>query len=158
MILNLWIIIRFLITGILLLNVSMEDYRHYRIPGKYCLFLIGVGIVDSLLMKRTWIECIIGFFVVSSMLMFIYIVTKGRGIGGGDIKLVAASGILLGWKNNILAFIIACFSVVVFYPMRKKFFTKRTQLAFGPYLSFGIMISLLAGDLIYQAYMEWPGI
>lgn len=32
--------------------------------------------------------------------------SKGRGIGGGDIKLMAATGLLIGWKLNLAAAII----------------------------------------------------
>lgn len=158
MIENLWIILRFLSVGILMLNVSLEDYRHYRIPGWSCLLLGCIGILDSIWMERSWMDCTMGFFAVSTLLMIFYISTRGKGIGGGDIKLMAVSGILLGWMGNILAFILACFFVVVFYPLRKTFFPLRKRLALGPYLSLGIMLSLLWGNNIIQAYLSWSGI
>ena len=99
-----------------------------------------------------------GFFVVSTLLMVLYISTRGKGIGGGDIKLMAVSGILLGCMGNILAFILACFFVVILYPLRKILFPSRKRLALGPYLSLGIMLTHLWGNNIIQAYLSWPGI
>lgn len=138
--------------------VSLDDYRHYKIPTWSCWAIGCIGIIDSIIMKRTWIDCIFGFLSVSLALMLLYLLSKGKAIGGGDIKLLAVSGIFLGRSKNILAFILACFAVACFYPFRKKLFGKRKRLAFGPYLSLGIMVSLIWGDLLISAYRAWPGI
>lgn len=147
-----------MLLGLILLIVSIEDYRHYRISAKGCLLLGGIGIIDSFFLNKTWIECSFGFLSVSFVMMVIYLLTKGRGIGGGDIKLMAVSGILLGWAENILAFFLACIICVIVYPLRKRLLPKRKKLALAPYLSLGIMFAFVWGDLFIKAYTAWPGL
>ena len=155
---NGWIVIRIILLGFVLLIVSIEDYRHYRISAKWCLLLGGIGIIDSIVLNKTWIECSMGFLSISLLLMIVYIFTKGKGIGGGDIKLMAMSGVLLGWMNNILAFLMAGIVCIIIYPLRKLILPQRKRLAFAPYLSIGIMSACLWGDAIIEAYMLWTGI
>ena len=44
-----------------------------------------------------------GAVCVSGILLVIYLISGGRAIGGGDIKLMAACGLILGWQLIILA-------------------------------------------------------
>lgn len=93
------------------------------------------------------------------------LLTKGRGIGGGDVKLMAVSGLMLGWRKNILAFFVGCVLVSFVYLFRRKFLEKQFglsdsfhRLAFGPYLAAGIVVSMLWGEKIISAYVSWPGL
>nr|MCR5509161.1 A24 family peptidase [Lachnospiraceae bacterium] len=83
----------------------------------------------------------------------IYVVSKGRAIGGGDVKLMAACGLLIGWKLNIVAFILGCVLGSVLHIIRMRVSKKDHVLAMGPYLSLGVMIAALFGDKILEWYM-----
>ena len=100
----------------------------------------------------------LGFFSVSAGLFVLYWVTKGRGIGGGDIKLMAVSGLLLGEKCNILSFLLACILGSVIHIMRMKLSKADHVLALGPYLAMGIVISLLWGDELIVWYLTLVGL
>ena len=50
----------------------------------------------------------IGFFAVSLFIYIIYIASSGRAFGGGDVKLMAACGLVMGWQLAILSFFLAC--------------------------------------------------
>ena len=158
----LWIVILILILSI----VSIMDYRYFRIPNS-CSFALGcMGIIESVSKNRSLVQCVSGFLSINVVLILIYLITQRKGIGGGDIKLLSASGWLLGWKKNILAFFIASLIVVFYHMIFKKIQLKKDtirflsgdRLAFGPYLSFGIFISYIAGDMIIQWYENWPGL
>ena len=94
---------------------------------------------------------LIGFFLVSGMLLLLYIVTKRKAIGGGDIKLMAAAGLLLGWKLVILAFFIGCILGSVIHIIRMKLAGADRVLAMGPYLSAGLFIAMLWGN----SFLDW---
>ncbi len=156
--LSLWNVLCSILLILVLLNVSMTDLRYFRIPkGSYFVLCI-LGFVDALVAHKQWIECILGFLSVSFGLILIYILTQSRGIGGGDIKLMAVTGILLGWKRNFLAFFSACILVAIHFLMNKKHFLKSHRFAFGPYLSAGILLSWFFGQYILELYNRWPGI
>lgn len=134
------------------------DFKYYKIPAFINVFIGLTGIFHAVLSKMHFFDGLIGFLSLSSLLLLIYVLSKGKAIGGGDIKLMAVSGILLGWKKNVLAFFLAGLSVLMFYPVRSRIFKRRKRLAFGPYLSLGIFISMIWGGEIISAYMHWPGI
>ena len=87
------------------------------------------------------------------VMYLLYLITKGRGIGGGDIKLMAATGLLLGWKNIILAFVLGCILGSVIHIVRMKVAGAQKVLAMGPYLAAGIWIAGLYGQQMINWYL-----
>ncbi len=96
----------------------------------------------------------IGAICVSGFLYLLYLITKGRGIGGGDIKLMAAAGLLIGWKLIILSLGLGCVIGSIIHIILMKVQDKDRVLAFGPYLSIGIFISMLCGNQIIDWYIN----
>lgn len=141
-----------------LLVLSVIDMRTYEIPLGINLFIGILGLVRIGLDFENWLFYGIGFISVSLFLWLIYMVTKGRGIGGGDIKLMAVSGLMLGWQKNILAFFIGCFLGSVIHLCRMKFAGADRRLAFGPYLAAGVFISMMWGENLIFAYLKWSGL
>jgi len=93
-----------------------------------------------------------GAVAVSVPLLALWFLTDGRGIGGGDIKLMAAAGLFLGWRSALLAFALACVCGSVIHLTRMKFFGAEKKLALGPYLALGIFTAALFGDNIIKWY------
>lgn len=145
--------ILFCICASVLIVISVIDWRTYEIPFG-CNIVIGIlGIVRVILDLAHWYNYVIGFFTVSGLFLIIYWITKGRGIGGGDIKLMAAAGLLLGWQNILLALMIGSIAGSVIHLALMKIQGKDRVLAFGPYLAFGIFISMLYGNDIITWYL-----
>ncbi len=134
-----------------LLTLSIIDFRTFEIPPGINLFILILGIVHGAVNYRDILNYSLGFLSVSTGLLVLYWITKGRGIGGGDIKLMAVSGLLLGWKCNILAFFLACIIGSIIHILRMKIRKADHVLALGPYLAVGILISLLWGE----TFMVW---
>lgn len=134
-----------------LLALSVIDFRTYEIPLGFNLFLAGLGIFRLILDLEHWSDYVIGFFAVSLFLYLLLIATKGRAIGGGDVKLMAAAGMLIGWKLIILAFFIGCILGSVIHIIRMKVSHAEHMLAMGPYLSMGILIAVLYGN----QFLDW---
>lgn len=145
--------ILFCICASVLIVISVIDWRTYEIPFG-CNIVIGIlGIVRVILDLAHWYNYVIGFFAVSGLFLIIYWITKGRGIGGGDIKLMAAAGLLLGWQNILLSLMIGSIAGSVIHLALMKIQGKDRVLAFGPYLAFGIFISMLYGNDIITWYL-----
>lgn len=86
------------------------------------------------------------------------IVTRGRGMGWGDVKLGAFLGIYLGFPNGILAIILSFITGAVI-SLLAIFFGKKnlkSQIPFGPFLSLGGFIALLWGEKIINWYLHFP--
>ena len=134
-----------------LIVISVIDFRTYEIPFGINVFIAFLGLVRVLTDWSNWLEYVVGFFSVSVVLYVIYVVTNGQGIGGGDIKLMAASGLLLGWKSNIFAFLLGCMLGSVCHVIRMRRGKANHMLALGPYLSVGIIIAALWG----KEWIRW---
>ena len=142
-----------------LIALSVIDFRTYEIPVGFNVFILVLGtirlIYEYIMDHNSWPEYIIGLVSVSVPLLLIFYATKGRGIGGGDVKLMGAAGLLLGWKLVILAFFLGCLLGSVIHIARMKISGESHVLAMGPYLSAGIIIAIFAGERMISAYFGY---
>lgn len=138
-----------------LLTLSVIDFRTYEIPIGINIFILALGLIRVVTDYSDWLNYLIGLLCVSTFLAVIYYASKGRGIGGGDVKLMAACGLVLGWKLIILAFFIGCILGAVIHVARMKISGESHVLAMGPYLSAGIFIAMLWGNRIIEWYFNF---
>lgn len=136
-----------------LLVLSVIDFRTYEIPVGINVFILLLGLVRIMLDIADWREYAAGFLAVSVCLELLLLVSRGNAIGGGDVKLMAAAGAVLGWKLIILAFIWACILGTVIHLLRMKISHARHVLALGPYLSMGIFLAALWGNSFWNWYL-----
>ena len=78
----------------------------------------------------------------SGFLLLLYLITKGKGMGLGDVYLALFMGLLLGWPKIILAFYIAfivgaIWGIILLILKRKKI---KSEVPFGPFLLLGTMV------------------
>lgn len=137
-----------------LIAITIIDWVTYEIPANINIFIFILGSLRVILDIHNFSNYLLGFFLVSTLLLILYLVTKGRAIGGGDIKLMAVAGLLLGWQLIILAFFIGCILGSLIHIIRMKFSGADNVFAMGPYLSAGILISMLWGKNIINWYLN----
>lgn len=103
---------------------------------------------------------LIGAVLASGFLWIIYLLTRGKGIGFGDVKFGIFLGLAFGWPDIlmvlILAFIIgAVWGLLLVIMGRKKM---KGMLPFGPFLSFGAILTILIGGMIIKWYFGMWGL
>lgn len=137
----------------ILIVISVIDFRTYEIPP--CLNVcIGIlGIIQVIADRDNWLNYVIGFFSISVFLLILYYISKGRAIGGGDVKLMAVSGLLLGWELTLFGFVVGCLLGSIIHSIRMKLSDEGNVLAMGPYLAGGILCALLWGRQFIQWYL-----
>ena len=121
-----------------LLVLSVIDWRTYEIPFCLNVFLFVLG--------------------VAAVVEVLYLVSGGRAIGGGDIKLMFACGLILGWERIILAFLLGCVIGSVVHTVRIKVSKAGRMLAMGPYLSVGVLLAALWGNAWINWYLSLLGL
>lgn len=137
-----------------LLALSVIDLRTYEIPVGFQYFILVLGIVRVATDYKNWLFYVIGFFAVSVFLYLIVLISKGAAMGGGDVKLMAVCGLLIGWKLILLSLAVGCILGSVIHLLRMKFSGQDHVLAMGPYLSLGVMISILWGNRFLTWYLS----
>lgn len=143
----------FCLSSSVLLAIGIIDQQTFEIPFIFNLLIGSLGVIHLFFDWRCWQEYLAGMFAASSLLILVYLISKGKGMGGGDIKLMAASGILLGLDKSILALFIGAVSGAVIHLLCMRLYRKGRRLAFGPYLAFGIFTAMLYGDDILDWYL-----
>ncbi len=88
--------------------------------------------------------------------LFLFVVTKGRGMGFGDVKFSFVLGFLLGFPSVLVALYIAFLTgalvSIILVVWRKLHFFGST-IPFGPFLVASVVISLFWGEKILQIFI-----
>lgn len=141
----------FLLT-IILLKIAWEDARTRHIRGRWILLYGVLGIWNEWLEKGIDLgESAAGFLSVSSVLVLVNLLRPGS-FGGGDIKLTAVAGTVLGWERNFAAFAMAMWLSGIFCAvmLAARRMTRKSTIPLGPFLCAGIlgetMSALLTSD------------
>jgi leader peptidase (prepilin peptidase)/N-methyltransferase len=144
--------------GPALLTVAIIDIKHKIIPDTITL----PGIIFGLLAGSYLIglkESLLGLISGGGIFLFsseVYYRVRGRvGMGGGDIKFIAAVGALLGLKQVFLVIFLSAFmgSVVGLIGLVGKKINTTSQVPFGPFLAVGTLIVYFSGENIINMYI-----
>lgn len=136
----------FVLYGILA-TIAFIDMDTQYIPPELNIMIAVLGVLSIWTFPGpTLVERVIGLFCISVPLILIILVVP-EGFGGGDIKMMAAAGIFLGWKATLAAFFIGLILGGAYgtYLLLVKKKGKKEHFAFGPFLSFGIAIAAFGG-------------
>jgi Flp pilus assembly protein protease CpaA len=128
-----------------LIKIAYFDWKTRKIQNHLVgsLMVLSLGMI-WIMPEISFLQRISGFFSVSILLLLMAGIVPGS-IGGGDIKLMAAGGFLLGISHIWTAFMIGILSAggyVIFLLMRGSV-DKKTEIALGPFLCAGISYMLL---------------
>jgi prepilin signal peptidase PulO-like enzyme (type II secretory pathway) len=150
----------------MLIVLAVYDKRWMILPDKVMMPLLVVAFAydlvaaslahsPQLLAGYLAAACVAGGFFYA-----IVFFSKGRGMGGGDIKLAFVMGLILGPANTavamLLAFNVAAIVGVAMIIIRKR--KRRDQIPFGPFLVGGTVVAYLYGEELVDWYLRLSGI
>lgn len=132
--------IAFLIATYVFIAIAYIDLEHKIIPNLLTLPLM-VGIIFFRLWQGEWLDALIGLLVGGGTLGLIAIVYP-QGMGWGDVKLLAAVGVLLGWEKTCYVLILGCLlGLLIVAPLVfLKKMDRKQQFPFGPFLALAALI------------------
>lgn len=138
--------------------IALIDWRTFEIPNGLNLAIFILGLVRLFTDLGSWKSYLIGLLCVSLFFLLLWFATRGAGIGMGDVKLMGAAGLLLGWQRILLALIVGSVAGSIIHMIRMRRSGEGKKLAFGPYLSAGIVLSALFGEALIGAYLGLFGL
>lgn len=99
---------------------------------------------------------LLGAFVLMFFFFVQILLSKGKWLGGGDLRIGAFMGLILGFKLTILAVFFGYLigAVVSVFLLLTGKVTRKTMVAFGPFLVLGTLIAVFYGDLIIDWYLN----
>lgn len=147
-------IVAFLLISLLVI-IFVSDLHYMIISDKVLLFFAPILLVCRFTITPLdpWWNPLLGAAIGFSLLMAIAVISKG-GMGGGDIKLFAVIGIVVGWKGILLSFFLAtligAFIGIIGLATRKM--ERGKPIPFGPYIVVGTLIAYFYETEIYHFY------
>lgn len=158
-----------------LLMISVIDFHQYIIPNELNAFLgiLGVGAMVFTkgsflgfyapmleLSPEPWVGHMAGALIALAFFGLIILLTRGKAMGMGDLKLAGALGILFGWPDIMMvamvAFVIGSLASVRLLLSRKK--SLKDAVPFGPFLASAAFVVFLFGFQILRAYFNLFGL
>ncbi len=153
-----------------LLIIFVYDFKHYIIPDKVLFPAIFITVLYRLLevfQRANWNFSDLGLKALhlitnylfsglgaAAFFLIIFLLSKGRWIGFGDVKLGILLGLLLGWPKILTAMFIAYLiggiistGLIVFKKMGLK-----SEVPFAPFLIAGTFFALFWGDILFNWY------
>lgn len=136
----------------LLLIVTCIDILTMEIPNALTLGVAALGVVSVFVGPTSalpWVDHLIGAACVSVPLLALAFVFAGS-FGLGDVKLMAAAGLFLGWQLVLSAAFIGVLlgGIYGIYALLTKRLGRKEHFAFGPALCIGIATSIFAAEPI----------
>lgn len=150
-----------LMVGILLLVIAIADVRYWIIPDwavgmlTFITLLYRIVLVTEGVMRPVDLLTTLTVSLASVVALWtLWLLTKKKGIGLGDVKLVFPLGLLLGWPNTLvglfLAFVMGAGVGVTLVLLKRRHVSE--ALPFGPFLVAASCVSLLWGDALVRWY------
>ena len=138
-----------------LLIAFSVDFRFSLIPDECHIIIVLLSIVNMIFNLNNWYLYLLGglaggavFYGIS---MLGYLIYKKEGMGFGDVKLMAALGLLFGLKNILIISLLSLFigAIVggIFLIIKRK--EKESYIPFGPF----IVISTIVGVYLNLDYV-----
>ncbi len=142
--------------------LSVYDFKWMLLPDRIVYPLLGLGIAQALLRAFVWGEgagaienAVWGVAIGGGIFYLIFQVSKGKWIGGGDVKLGFLLGLLVGGPGQALlmlfmASLIGTLTVLPLLASRRV--NRNTRIPFGPFLMLATVIVRLYGPRLIDWY------
>ncbi|MFA6336372.1 MAG: prepilin peptidase [Candidatus Paceibacterota bacterium] len=148
----------------LLVIVFIFDLNWYLIPDKILLWLAGItaafhfySFVSGLYPEGQILNFLFSAVGASGFFLAVFLLSRGKAMGFGDVKLAFFMGFFLGWPKIgtalFLAFLIGAIIGLALIAGKKK--KMKSEVPFGPFLIAGLLIALFWGDKIFNFYLSF---
>ena len=136
--------------------VAVVDFKYYLIPTTfvYLASMLALFYTYFSVSGNMFVEHVLAAFGAALFFVLIIILSRGRGMGQGDIVLAFLMGMVLGYTGTLLALFLAFLSgavvaLTLVVAGKKKF---GQTVPFAPFLVFGFMIALFYSQQIINWY------
>jgi leader peptidase (prepilin peptidase) / N-methyltransferase len=147
----------FVLTLLLLLLIicSAIDLRSRIIPNKVTYTGIITGLFLSIyILHNSPLATLLNLIIPALVFYLLAIITRGMGIG--DVKLVAMIGAFIGWQYTLMGVFLGSLvgSILGLSLIGTGLIERKTRIPFGPLISLGVIIMILFGSELIRLYTD----
>ena len=138
-----------------LMAIFFYDLQYKEIPDRFSITAIILAITGNILLNTVSpLNMAIGGISISLFFALQFLLSRGKWIGGGDLRLGFLIGVLLGWEKGLVALIIAYMvgALLSLILLGMKKLDRKSQIPFGPFLVTGTLIAFFFGQQILDWY------
>ena len=101
------------------------------------------------------LSALFGGAVGFGLLLLPYLITRGGGMGAGDVKLAALIGLVAGFPLVFVALLVGIIAggLVAVFLLISRQVKRKTPIPYGPFLVMGAMVSVIWGDEIFRWWL-----
>ena len=151
-----------LLIACFLIIVFVYDLKHSIIPDKVIFPAIAIAFIYNVYAMfvsnnvSIILNSVSAAMIAAGFFLFIVLISKGKWMGIGDIKLAFLMGLLLGFPNILIALFLsfligAIIGVGLILAKNKNF---KSEIPFGPFLVTGTFMALFWGEKIINWYLN----
>ncbi len=153
---NLWALSYFLFLTFIFVTISFYDILYLEIPDSLSLpTIVLAGLAGVFVPLHPMGSLGLGLAVPVAFFATLFLASRGRWLGGGDIRIGAIMGLVLGWPKILiglfLAYLIGSLFSAIGLATRKIHL--KSAIPFGPFLFLGTYIAMIWGDQIMNWYL-----
>ncbi|MEH7074213.1 prepilin peptidase [Neobacillus drentensis] len=137
--------------------IIVSDINYMLIPDKILIWFAGIFLLERIFWPLSpWWDSLLGAITGFTLLLIIALVSKG-GMGGGDIKLYAVIGLVLGFKLALLSFFLSTLfgAVIGGLAILFKIVQRRQPIPFGPFIAAGTLTAYYWGSELIDLYLSF---
>lgn len=152
-----WLLVfaRDLIIASLLLVIFVYDYQYSIILDRFSLPAVIVAIVFNLILGADPVVLLISGLFLGAFFAFQFLVSQGKWVGSGDIRMGLLIGCLLGIKMGIFAllssYILGAIAGIFLIALKKK--KMESHVPFGTFMALAILLTLFFGETLVDWYL-----
>jgi leader peptidase (prepilin peptidase)/N-methyltransferase len=150
-----------LVLGTAGVALAMIDIDHHRLPDAIVLPLYPIALVGFVLAGLlggdwAWLSAVAGLGSWLALIGGMWLLSGGRAMGFGDVKLAPVLGATLGWIGISSALLLGGLVGAALLLGRRAH--RGSQIPFGPYLLAGALAGLVFGEAVGAAYLASMGL
>lgn len=145
---------------VLLAALFVYDLKWFLLPDKLVFVLIGLALIDAMLRtsltgENYLVHVGLGLLPIAGVYGLLYVVSKGKWVGFGDVKLGIFMGLVLGWQGALLTLVLANVLGFLFVlpGLISKKLTRTSRVPFGPFLIAAFVVAGLWGGPLVEWYV-----
>lgn len=148
-------LLRDLIFSAFLIVIFVYDLRYFLILDRFTIPAMILAIVFNLWLGMSAWSLIAGAAFIGGFFLLQYVISRGKWIGDGDIRMGVLMGLMLGLSQGLVAlflsYVIGAAASLLLLACKKA--TPQTRIPFGTFLSIGTFLALVAGEPLLDWYL-----
>lgn len=164
-----------ILASLMLILLSAIDARLMLIPDELSIGLGVLGVSYTALLTSNqsflrhyamlfglwdaspWVNRAVAAAVGFAFFGLVILLSRGRGMGMGDMKFAASAGLLTGWPDILLALMISFITGSIFGAVRMLQGKKglKSSVPFGPFIALGVFLTVTLGYRMMEGYFDF---